>query len=509
MILGYNRAAWKKACNDMIILLLLAALLAFSTVDLSACAQVKENSPVCRTRNRIVLNRPATACEHKKDFGAGQKAEAGQRSAPESDHPGMTAQAVPAADQPPTRSPLDRQLAVSSEKALLAGRPEHLPPSEIEGFRYPVCSEKMHQYFLYRYALTIGEPILIAAVIFCLLQAGLPAALRDFFSRLRLYPVQIFCTSAIFYLAYCLLCLPLAFYADYWLEHSFGLSNQSIGLWAADEVRHLFLASLSVFIVSSCFLVIRKAGRGWHFPVWILLSAVLAALYFAGPFLAGPLFNQLRPLPESSLKSKIDTLCQKAGLSSPIIVVADKSRQTRKINAYASGFSLTRRIVLSDNLVARVREDQILQVVAHELAHCSLHHVLVSLVLSIAALYPVLLVAEKAADKFLLLLPRRWGIKGISDPASIPVWCIVILIAPLFCSPAVSCASRLMESQADAYAITLTGNPAAAARLFATLSETNLSDPDPPAFIEFWFFSHPSLRHRIDYALSRLPGGGN
>jgi STE24 endopeptidase len=68
-------------------------------------------------------------------------------------------------------------------------------------------------------------------------------------------------------------------------------------------------------------------------------------------------------------------------------------------------------------------------------------------------------------------------------------------------SPVDSWISRTMEHQADEYDLALFGNREAMAKSFITLSKQNLSEPDPPALIEFWMFSHPSLKKRIDFAL--------
>jgi STE24 endopeptidase len=53
-----------------------------------------------------------------------------------------------------------------------------------------------------------------------------------------------------------------------------------------------------------------------------------------------------------------------------------------------------------------------------------------------------------------------------------------------------------MEREADAVAVMLTGNQAAAIRLQVNLSIKNHSDVDPPAYLR-WFSTHPSAMERI------------
>jgi Zn-dependent protease with chaperone function len=33
----------------------------------------------------------------------------------------------------------------------------------------------------------------------------------------------------------------------------------------------------------------------------------------------------------------------------------------------------------------------------------------------------------------------------------------------------------------------------------------NLSDPDPSALVEFWFYDHPSLKKRMEFARTWKP----
>jgi Zn-dependent protease with chaperone function len=70
-------------------------------------------------------------------------------------------------------------------------------------------------------------------------------------------------------------------------------------------------------------------------------------------------------------------------------------------------------------------------------------------------------------------------------------------------SPIENAISREMEHQADAFGLRVTHNGGAMARAFVSLSEQNLSEPQPPAFLQFWLYGHPSLHDRIMFALGR------
>src|SRR5436309_15959447 len=61
-----------------------------------------------------------------------------------------------------------------------------------------------------------------------------------------------------------LLFLPLNFYGDFHLEHRYGLSNESFGRWALDELKSLGLnLVLGMIVLDVLYLLLRRAGDGW------------------------------------------------------------------------------------------------------------------------------------------------------------------------------------------------------------------------------------------------------
>jgi STE24 endopeptidase len=63
-----------------------------------------------------------------------------------------------------------------------------------------------------------------------------------------------------------------------------------------------------------------------------------------------------------------------------------------------------------------------------------------------------------------------------------------------------------MERQSDEYAMRMSGvDGETAATAFDKLSVMNLSDPDPSTLVEFWFYSHPALKKRMEFARTWKP----
>lgn len=61
-----------------------------------------------------------------------------------------------------------------------------------------------------------------------------------------------------------LLSLPLSLYADFFREHQYGLSNQTLGAWARDQLVGLAVGVvLASVLVALLYAVIRRAPRTW------------------------------------------------------------------------------------------------------------------------------------------------------------------------------------------------------------------------------------------------------
>lgn len=77
------------------------------------------------------------------------------------------------------------------------------------------------------------------------------------------------------------------------------------------------------------------------------------------PTFIQPLFNKFTPLPEGSLKTKIDALAARINFPLKKIFVIDGSKRSAHSNAYFFGFFKNKRIVLYDTLLETSEEDEV------------------------------------------------------------------------------------------------------------------------------------------------------
>lgn len=369
----------------------------------------------------------------------------------------------------------------------------------------PKITAPMRTYSHTRYALYFIGVIYDCILQFACMESGLSAYMRNRCERHSQNAVVQFLTYFFsYFLVLYIAMLPFSFLGGFALEHAFHLTHQTCANWILDSLKQAGLGFvLGVPITGSFFWAVRKLPRSWPLVFYAVGSCLIGIETFVSPVLLEPVLNKFTPMPPGLLKDRIEKLSATAGAAHAPIYVADKSKQTDKFNAYVSGFGQTTHIVIWDTTLNGLPSDQLLAIVAHELGHYYLHHVLIDFFIAVGVGSLTIPINYYLARPFAANLPGRWGVRGLDDYAIMPVVALVTTVAAFIADPLVNAWSRQQEHEADAFAVRVTGDGQALARSFVALSEKNLSEPDPPPFIEFWLFSHPSLKERIEFALKQ------
>ncbi len=375
--------------------------------------------------------------------------------------------------------------------------------------RPPVVTAQMKRYSEIGYALYFVGTAYGLLTLWGVLASGLSARLRQVVQPVRYSLLRLLGYYLLLTLVLLLLHAPLTFYSGYWLPHAYGLSSEHFGGWLGDVLKGVGVGiATTVPVLWLLFRLIGRSPRRWAFWFWAALIPLIAFGIFAAPLIVDPLFNKFTPLPPSPLRVQIETLAAKAGIPNAPIYVVDKSRQTHETNAYVTGIGSSARIVLWDTILPpRMPQDQILAIVGHEMGHYVLKHLYWGFLLTILSLLLALPLAQRFAEWLVRRFGQRWQIDGLTDYAATPALLLTVSLFSFLLAPITNGVSREVEHQADAYGLQVTGNGPAMARAFVTISEQNLSDPNPPPFIKFWLFTHPPLQERIDFALGRKSQG--
>jgi STE24 endopeptidase len=349
---------------------------------------------------------------------------------------------------------------------------------------------------------TLG--LLIPALI---LFTGLSARLRNGAFRLgRWWLPALVLYALLFTLVMALLTLPLAYYEGFVRQHAYGLSNQSFGKWFGDWLKGVALSGVGLALVLWIpYLLLRRSPRRWWLYAGLATIPIATFVFVISPVWVDPLFNDFGPMKDHALESRILGLAQRAGIPGSRVYQVNKSVDTETVSAYVSGVGGTKRIVLWDTMLAKLEPDQVAFVVAHEMGHFVLHHVLALIVLTTILITASLYVVHRVGGRLIARFSHRFGFDQLSDVASLPLLLLLGGIVSFIATPLVFAFIRHQEHEADRFALELTRDNRAAATTFARLQEENLAVPRPGLVYMLWRGSHPSVGDRIDFANEYRP----
>ena len=301
---------------------------------------------------------------------------------------------------------------------------------------------------------------------------------------------------------------PLSFYQGFVVPHQFDLTNQTFASWMSDFGKGLALnIVIGAPIAALALLGIRRVRR-WWIVLWLGSIPLIILGVVITPLIIDPLFNEFIPLRDPLLRQDLLNEAARAGIEGSRVYQVNKSKQTKTMNAYVTGLGPSKRIVLWDTLLAKLDHDEILAVMGHEMGHYVLHHIWKGMAFGIGLSAFVFFIGQKIFERGLARWGARWGIADRSDPAALPWLLLVGAIIGFLLSPITSGYSRMIEHQADKFGLELTHLNEPMASSFVKFAEDSKHDPNPPRFIEWWRYSHPSDQRRIDFALSYRPWEG-
>jgi len=293
------------------------------------------------------------------------------------------------------------------------------------------------------------------------------------------------------------LALPLAWYRTFVIEERFGFNRMTTRLWLVDIVKTALLgAALGIPLVSLMLWLMARAGSLWWLYAWLAwvgFQVLMLALY---PTVIAPLFNTFAPLTDTGVKERVEQLLRRCGFAARGLFVMDGSKRSAHGNAYFTGFGAARRIVFFDTLISRLSPEEIEAVLAHELGHFKLKHVLKRIAWSAAASLALLALLG-------WLVGQPWFYAGLGVPGAAPRFGVAlvlfILVLPTFtflASPLAAMYSRRHEFAADQYAARNASAPALITAL-VKLYEDNANTLTPDPLHSAFFDSHPPAPARI------------
>jgi Zn-dependent protease with chaperone function len=359
------------------------------------------------------------------------------------------------------------------------------------------------QYYRTGVPLWVAGTLLGLAVPALLLWTGLSARMRRLASRLArgrwYWTVSLY--GVLYVLAVALLELPFGWYVGYVREHAYGLSTQTAARFLSDGAKAVAMLCLAMPLgLWIPYQLLRRSPRRWWLWTGLISLPFAILLLVIEPVWIAPQFDQFGPMRDRALEARIVALGERAGIEGSRVYEVEKSEDTKRVNAYVTGLAGTKRIVLWDTLVDRLEPDEVLFVMAHEMAHYVLHHTFVVILLTTLLVTVSSYAVYRVAGALIARWGARFGFDRLDDPASLPLLVLVGSVVSLALTPAVLATSRWMEHEADRFALEITRDNRAGALTFVKLQRDNLDVPWTGLLDHLFRDSHPDLGARIEFA---------
>ena len=290
--------------------------------------------------------------------------------------------------------------------------------------------------------------------------------------------------------------LPFDLYRTFGIESRFGFNKMTLGMFFGDLAKQAVVgAALGIPILFAVLWLMAGMGELWWLYVWLVALAFMLFVQFIAPSVIAPLFNKFVPMQDGEMKTRIEGLITRCGFTSSGLFVMDGSKRSSHGNAYFTGFGKSKRIVFFDTLLSRLEIAEIEAVLAHELGHFRMRHVIKRMALmGVFSLIFFFLLG--------LLKNQEWFYQGLNvgfpatDAMALTLFFMVMPVFTFLLQPLLAMYSRKHEFEADQYAAKFT--PArdlvhALVKLYKDNASTLTPDPLHSAFYD----SHPPASIRI------------
>ncbi len=292
---------------------------------------------------------------------------------------------------------------------------------------------------------------------------------------------------------------PLSIYQTFVIEERFGFNKMTLRLWLVDLIKSgLVSALMGLPLIALILWMMGETGQWWWLWTWGVWMGFNLMLLLAYPTLIAPLFNKFKPLENEELKSHVMALMQRCGFAAKGLFVMDGSKRSSHANAYFTGFGASKRVVFYDTLLAKLSNNEVNAVLAHELGHFKHKHI----VKRIASMFVISLLGFVMLG---YLTTQVWFYSGLgvqpsldaaNDALALLLFLFVLPTFGFFITPITASLSRQHEFEADAYAVLQT-NGADLASALLKMYEDNASTLTPDPVYARFHYSHPPASERL------------
>ena len=290
--------------------------------------------------------------------------------------------------------------------------------------------------------------------------------------------------------------LPFSLYNTFVIEQKFGFNKIKPGLYFFDKIKGygIFIVLGSTVITPLLYFFHVYSEIGWLIA-WSVLTVFMIAIQPLFVHVIAPMFNKFTPLEEGDLRKEIEKYTSKVDFSLSRIDIMDGSKRSAHSNAYFTGFGKSRRIAIFDTLVEKHSTKEIVSVVAHEVGHYKLKHILQGTIIGIIETGIMLFAFNLIMNDISLF--NVFGVNQLSVHAGIVFFSMLYAPVSMLTSIVTTAISRKNEFEADKFSLDTTSDGQALISMLIGLSANNLSHLTPHPMKVFLSYSHPPVIDRI------------
>lgn len=295
-----------------------------------------------------------------------------------------------------------------------------------------------------------------------------------------------------------ILSLPFTIYDTFVIEEKFGFNKTTPKTFVTDMVKNLILgAALGLPLFALLLYLFQNPAFGniaW-LVAWIVTTLFQIFLLFVYPKWILPMFNEFKPLEDGELRQGIETMANQCEFPLTGIFEMDGSKRSTKSNAYFAGFGKHKKIALFDTLIKKHTVPELVAVLAHEIGHFKLKHIVKTLFFGIVQMGVIFYLLGLFINNRGLF--DAFGVQETSVYLSFIFFSFLLSPLSKLIGVAMAIFSRKNEFEADAFAVKVTGSATPLITALKSLSKDNLSNLTPHPFYVFINYSHPPMLERI------------
>jgi len=375
---------------------------------------------------------------------------------------------------------IDRQVDAITASALVTQ-----PAAQLVDVERQKAAERLVRYQLPGWILTA---LVEAGALAYFWSSGGAAALRD---RLRRHTssellVRFLFGAALATIARVAALLP-AFYL-YRVERVMGLTDALTRTWGLFWIFHTILAMITAGIIAAFVLWLVERTHQWYVFTIAAILGVSVAWSFASPYFQVPGSGALVPV-SGALGNRLHEVAARAGFSG-IPILVQPSRNSPFDRAVVVGWGPSRRIVLAGTLVAAATPDE----VAFQTG-AAIGDIVLGNPVFIALIEGGIIIVFSALA---VVVADRIGFRRDDDPLSrFALVGALLAIVYLAAVPVRNASLRSYDTDADRYAVALTGDKAAGVRSIVRSADQHMIEVCPEMLASSFLYAHPSPARRI------------